>query len=84
MYPTILDIVVDAVARATLADVCGPQEAQNGLGWATGEQDIMFYAENGRIVEKNPIWFQGMLTTLIHMFEQVELDKNLWNTKSIT
>ena len=29
-------IVVDTVVRDMLLEVCGPQEAQHGLGWATG------------------------------------------------
>ena len=48
-YPvslTIFNIVVDAVVWATLMEVCGPQEAQNGLGWAAGDQDTVFCANN--------------------------------------
>ena len=30
--PIIFNIFVDAVARAVLAEVCGPREAQHGLG----------------------------------------------------
>ena len=35
--PMIFNIVVDAVVRAVLVVVCGPQEAQHGMGWATGK-----------------------------------------------
>ena len=34
--PTIFNIVVDVVIRADLLEVCGPQEAQHGFGWAVG------------------------------------------------
>ena len=55
VYPTILNIVVDAVARSILIEVCGPQEAHHGLVWAVGEQDIIFYANDGHIMGRNPI-----------------------------
>ena len=34
--PKILNIVVGAVVRDSLQEVCGPQEAQHGSGWAVG------------------------------------------------
>ena len=52
-------------------------------GWGGGH-DIVFYAKNDCIAGRNPIWVQGKLTTLIQMFEQVGLDMNLVNTKSMT
>ena len=39
---TILNIVVDAVVRADLLEVCGTQESQHGFGWATGEHNVRF------------------------------------------
>ena len=47
--PMIFNIVVDAVVRATLEVVCGPQKAQHGMGWAAGEHKFIFYADDGRI-----------------------------------
>ena len=44
----------------------------------------MFYDNDVRIVGINPIWVQGMLTTLVWMFEQLGLYINLWNTNSVT
>ena len=49
-----------------------------------GYQYIFFYAKDGRIAGRNPIWVQGTLTTLIQIFERVDLYKNLGNTKSRT
>ena len=45
----IFNIVVDAVVRAVLYVVCGPQETQHSLGWAAGGQNLIFYANDGRI-----------------------------------
>ena len=47
--PTIFNIVVGAVIRAILLEVCGPQEAHHGFFWAAGEHNIVFYADDGRI-----------------------------------
>ena len=34
--PMILNIVLGAVVQAVLYVVCGPQGAENGLGWVAG------------------------------------------------
>ena len=46
----ILNIVVDAVVRSLLAEVCGQQEAQHGLVWAAIEQNMVLYTDGGRVV----------------------------------
>ena len=40
VYPTLFNIIVYAVVRATLQDIRGPQEAQHGFGWSAGENNI--------------------------------------------
>ena len=47
--PIIFNIVVDAVVRVVIDVVCGPQEAQHGLGLVAGERNLIFYSEDGRI-----------------------------------
>ena len=54
--PTIFNKVVYKLARATLMEVCDPQESYHRLGWVAGEKYIIFYAENGRIAGRNTIW----------------------------
>ena len=56
--PTTFDIVVDSAVGATLIEICGPQEAQHGLVWSAGDQDIIFNADDGRISERRIIWFR--------------------------
>ena len=34
--PTIFNIVVDAVVREVLVEVCSLQEEQHGMGWVAG------------------------------------------------
>ena len=38
--PTIFNIVVDAVVREVLLEICGPQEAHHGFIWSAGEHNI--------------------------------------------
>ena len=86
-YPissTIFNILANAVVWATFLEVCSPQEYHHGMGWAEGDQDIVFCADNGRIVGRNPIWVQGALTTLVWTFEKVVIYMNLGNTKAMS
>ena len=79
---TLFNIIVDAVVRATFQDICGPQEAQHGFRWMEGEHNILFYADYRRIVGQDPIWVQTVLTTMVRIFERVDLQTNLNNTKA--
>ena len=84
MSPTIFNMVVDALLKAALMGVCGPQVAQHSLVWVAGEQEIISYADDGSIAGRNPIWFYETLTTLVTMFDWVGLDTNMVNTKYMT
>ena len=81
--PTLFNIIVDAVVRATLQDICRPQEAQHGFGWSAGEHNICFYVDDGQIAGRYPIWVQAALTTMVRMFERVGLQMNLDKTKAM-
>ena len=59
---TLFNIVVDAVVRATLQEICGTQEDQHGFRWLDGEHNICFYADDGRILGRDLIWVQAALT----------------------
>ena len=79
--PTIFNILVNVVVWDTLMEVSGPQEANHALGWLVGGQDTVFYANDGLISGRNPIWVQGALTTLVWTFEGMGLYTNLGKTK---
>ena len=64
----IFNIVVDAVVRATLEVVYGPQEAHHGMGWGEGECNLIFYVDYGRIGRSDRIWVQYALTVSVAMF----------------
>ena len=41
--------MVDAVVRAVLDKVYGPQEAQHGFVWVEGGMNLVFYAGDGKV-----------------------------------
>ena len=53
--PTIFNIVVGAVVRVVLLEVCGTKYAHHGLVWVEVEHNIVFYADDGRIAGGKPI-----------------------------
>ena len=63
----IFNIVMDAVVRAELEVVCRTQEAQDGMGWAAGGRNLVFYADDGSIMGRNHIWAQDALTMTVAM-----------------
>ena len=81
--PTLFNIIVVAVVRTTLQEICGPKEAQHVFGWSAGEHNIWFYAYDRKITGRDPFWFQAALTTMVRMFERVELQTNLNKTKAM-
>ena len=81
--PMIFNIVVDAVLRATLEVVCAPQEARHGVGWASGERNLIFYAGDRRISGRDHIWVQDALTVSVVMFQWMVLETNLDKNKSL-
>ena len=81
--PTIFNIVVDTVVRSTLEIVCGPQEARHGMGWAVGELNLIFYADDGRSGGRDHIWIQDALNVSVAMFRRMGLETNLEKTKAL-
>ena len=81
VYPTVLNILVETVVRAVLLEVCSHQEAQHGLVWYSGENNVVFYAYGRRIACHKPIWLQRILAAVVHMFDRVVLQTNLVKTR---
>ena len=81
--PMIFNIVVDAVVRAVLVEVCGPQEAQHGMVWDTGEPNLVFCAYDGWKAGRDHIWLQDALTAMVEIFKRVGLDANLEKIKPL-
>ena len=68
---------------AVLEEVCIPQEAQHGMGWATGERNIVFYADDGRIAGRDHEWVQDALTVTVSMRQWMGMEKNPEKTKAV-
>ena len=79
----ISNIVVDAVAQAVLVVVCRPQEARHVLVWAARERNIIFYADDSRILGQDHVWFQDALSATVEMFRRMGLETNLEKTKTM-
>ena len=45
----VFNIMLDAVVRVVLLEVCGPQEYHHELGWVAVYHNIVFYADGGRV-----------------------------------
>ena len=60
------------MVRAVLDEVCGTQEAQHGSGWAAGERNVIFYADDGRIAGRDHKWVHYVLTVTVAMFCSME------------
>ena len=56
---------------------CGPHEEWHEMGWATRERNLIFYADDGRIVRREHIWLQDAMTVSVAMFRRVALGTNM-------
>ena len=71
------------MVRAVLEVVLGPQEEQYKMVRATGEWNLVFYADDGRILGRDHIWLQDALTVTVEMFRRVGLDTNLESMRAL-
>ena len=81
--PMIFNIMVNAVIRAFLDVLCGPQDPEDGLVWAARERDVIFYAEYCRIAGWDHEWFQDSLSVTVAMFWRMVLETNLNKSKTM-
>ena len=80
---TIFNIVVGAVVRAFLMEVCGLQEANHGFGWSVVNNNILFYVNDGQIAGRNPIWVQSTVSATLRIFKRLGLQTNLGKAKAM-
>ena len=53
------------------------------MGWEVGKRKLAFYADYGRIVGREPYWFQDALLIMVEMFCRVGLQTNLEKTNAM-
>ena len=51
--------------------------------WAAGERNLVFYADDRRVVGRDHIWAQDALMVAVVMFRRVGLETNLEKTKAL-
>jgi hypothetical protein len=81
--PTIFNIVVDAVVRQWLSQVCSNAVVMDGLDYEVGEKCVLFYADHGLVGAMDKDWVQESFDTLINLFERVGLRTNTQKTKAM-
>ena len=74
------NIMVDEVVWEVLAEVCRTQEDHRGLGWTTRESNLLFYADDGRIVGRDLDWLHNTLSVMVDISGRVGLETNLEKT----
>ena len=72
----IFNIVVGAVAREVLDLVCVPQESKYVLGWVSGESNLVFYTNDGRVAGRDHEWVHDALTVTVYIFCRVGIETN--------
>ena len=53
------------------------------IGWVVGEHNLIFYAGDKKISERDHIWVQDALTVSVAMFQWMGLETNLDKNKSL-
>ena len=81
--PMIFNIVVDAVVQAVLEVICRSHESQHGMELAAGERNLVFYADDVRIVGQAHEWVHGALEVTVAMLCRMGLEDNLEKTKAM-
>ena len=80
IFPTIFNLVVDAVVRHWVTGVIADAEERVRQEKAGRHQPDLFYADNGMVALYYPCWLQGDFNTLVGLFDRVGLRKNVGKT----
>ena len=83
LYPTIFNVVVDAVVQNWVNRIVEEAEARGETGQEGRHQAALFYAGDGMVVSLDPAWLQGAFTALLGLFDRVVLKKNVGKTVSM-
>ena len=75
--PTISNVVVDAVFRHWVKVMVEGVDGQGGRRQEGRHQNFLFYADDGMIASSDPVWIQGMFSTLVGIFDRVGLKTNV-------
>ena len=83
LYPTIFNVVVDAVVRNWVNGLVDEAEEKGKMGREGRHQSAVFYADDGIVVSSDPTWLQGDFNALLDIFDRVGLLTNVRKTVSM-
>ena len=55
-------------------------DKRSGIGQEGRHQNSLFYAYDGMVAPSDPIWLQGLFSTLVGLFDRVVLKTNFRKT----
>ena len=68
LFPTIFNVVVDAVVRRWLEVMVERAGEQNGRRREGRHQNALFYVDDSMVASSDPGWLQGDFSTLVGLF----------------
>ena len=77
----IFNIAVDTVVQEVLAEVFRPHQGYHELGWASGESNLVLYADAVCITDRDTYWVQYALSVIVDILNRVGLEIKLEKTK---
>ena len=78
---TIFNILTDCVIRKWLADVLPGAEDTVGIGLRVKKFLSCFFADDGIIASRDPVWLQQAIDRLVELFASVGLETNTTKTQ---
>ena len=80
LFPTIFNVVVDAVVRHWFTAMVESTEEQSGRRQEDRQKNFIFHADYGMVTSSDPRWLQGAFSTLVGLFGRVGLNTNAGKT----
>ena len=83
LYPTIFNVVVDAVVRHWVAVMVERAEERSGRGQEGRHQNSLLCVDDGMVASSDPRWIQGSFSTLFGLLNRVGLNTNVGKTERL-
>ena len=83
LYPTIFNVVADAVVRHWVHGVVKEADARGDIRREGRHQAALSYADNGMVASSYSTWLQGAFNALVGLFDRVGLQTNVGKTVSM-
>ena len=80
LSPTIFNVVVDAVVRNWVTLMVEGAEERGKRRKEGRNHNALFYSEDGMVASSDPRWLQGEFSTLVGLFDRVDMRNNVGKT----